>query len=316
MPKILKKSSNKKTLKNKDVLSIDQFDKELLSVIFKKAKTFKKGLFSRKELSKHIITLLFVEPSTRTFSSFAAAAKNLGAQTIEFQNPLTTSSMKKGETLEDSVKTLQCYSDLIVMRHPEKGAAKRAADALDIPLINAGDGVGEHPTQALLDVFTIQESFRKLDGIKGLIAGDLLNGRTVHSLIKALALYKGVELFLLSPKQLKITKEDYKNFSARGIKLTEIKTEKEIPKNCQFWYWTRVQKERFADLKEYEKVKNSFIITPKLLKERAGRDTIILHPLPRVGEIEVSVDTDKRAKYFEQMKNGLYIRMALLSEIL
>lgn len=305
-----------KILKNKDVLSLDQFDTAMLSSLFQSAKKIKKGSYSSKRLANKLVTLLFIEPSTRTFSSFAAAAKKLGAQTLEFQNPLQTSSMQKGETLEDSVRTLESYSDLIVMRHPEKGAAKRAADVLKIPLINAGDGVGEHPTQAMLDMFTIKEQFGKLDGIKGLFAGDLLNGRTVHSLTKGLSLYKNIEFIFLSPKKLQFPAEEIEKLQKKGVKITEIFSEKDIPKNVNFWYWTRVQKERFSNIKEYEKLKNSFIVTPKLLKERAGKETIIMHPLPRVGEIDIAVDTDKRAMYFEQMKNGLFVRMALLDAIL
>jgi aspartate carbamoyltransferase len=303
-------------LKHTDILSIEQFDRETMEYIFKNAENMKKNSYSGKKFSNTCISLLFVEPSTRTFSSFSAAAKKLGIKTIEFQNPLQTSSMVKGETLEDSVRTLECYSDLIVIRHPQKGAAQRVAQVLKIPVINAGDGVGEHPTQALLDIFTIKENFGTIDGIKGLIAGDLLNGRTVHSLIKGLSLYKNVQLFLLSPEKLKLKIEDFQYFTSKGIKLMEIFSEKEIPKDCSFWYWTRVQKERFSDSNEYEKLKHTFIVTEKLLKERGNKDMIIMHPLPRVGEIEVDIDNDKRAKYFEQMKNGLFVRMSLLSAVL
>jgi len=270
-----------------------------------------------KILSGKLVTLLFFEPSSRTFGSFSAAIKRLGGVTIDYQNPLQTSSSIKGETLEDTMRVFESYSDAIVMRHGEKGTLQRAADAVKIPVINAGDGIGEHPTQALLDVYTLYQKKGKLDGLTCLMAGDLLYGRTVHSLLKLLSLYKNNTVYLLSPSQLRLEKNFKKEIEKRGVRLIEISSQKDIPVTCDFWYWTRVQKERFTDKKEYERLKNTFVVTPDLLEEKGNKKMIIMHPLPRVGEIDVRIDADPRAVYLtEQVKNGMYIRMALLSLIL
>lgn len=270
-----------------------------------------------KILKGKLVTLLFFEPSSRTFSSFSAAVKKLGGMTIEYQNPLQTSSSIKGETLEDTMRVFENYSDAIVMRHFEKGTLQRAADSVSIPVINAGDGIGEHPTQALLDAYTIFNKTGSLKGLTGLIVGDLLNGRTVHSLLKLLSLYKNNTVYLLSPKQLRLESSFKKLVEKQGVKLTEISSQEEIPLFADFWYWTRVQKERFTDKKEYEKLKNRFVVTPELLAEKGNKKMILMHPLPRVGDIDIRVDKDPRAVYLsDQVKNGLVIRMALLSLIL
>lgn len=270
-----------------------------------------------KILKGKLVTLLFFEPSSRTFSSFSAAVKKLGGTTIEYQNPLQTSSSIKGETLEDTMKVFENYSNAIIMRHFEKGTLQRAANSVSIPVINAGDGIGEHPTQALLDAYTIFQTTKSLSGLTGLIVGDLLNGRTVHSLLKLLSLYKGNVIYLLSPKQLKLEKQFIEYIRSKGVTLIEISKQEEIPSNCHFWYWTRVQKERFTNKKEYELLKNRFVVTPDLMAEKGNKNMILMHPLPRVGDIDVKVDTDSRAVYLsKQVKNGLYVRMALLSLIL
>lgn len=315
------KLNNKKKsiLKGKDIISFGQLDTKALSMIFKTANKMKKTFTNkqtRELLKDKIVTLLFFEPSSRTFSSFAAAAKRLGAQTIEYQNPMQTSSAVKGETLEDTIKVFSVYSDLIIMRHPEIGAAEKAANATETPIINAGDGSSEHPTQALLDLYTMLNKFDRLSHLKGVIAGDLLYGRTVHSLLKGLSLYPGNTIYLLSPQRLQLPRELF-NLISKKINLIEISNENQIPENCNFWYWTRVQKERFSNLKEYEKIKHSFVINPELLKKKGGKQTIIMHPLPRVGEIHAAIDSDPRAVYLtEQIRNGLYVRMALLNLIL
>ena len=237
--------------------------------------------------------------------------------TIEYQNPTQTSSSIKGETLEDTMQVFESYSDAIVMRHFEKGTLKRAQEAVSIPVINAGDGIGEHPTQALLDAYTIYRKTKSLTGLTGVMVGDLLNGRTVHSLLKLMTLFKNNTVYLLSPAQLKLEKTFKNEIEKKGVKLIEITSQKEIPSSADFWYWTRVQKERFADKKEYEKLKNSFVVTPELMKEKASKNMILMHPLPRVGEIDNQIDADPRAVYLrDQVKNGLFIRMALLSLIL
>ncbi|NTU73529.1 aspartate carbamoyltransferase [Candidatus Roizmanbacteria bacterium] len=304
----------------KDLISIDQLDPLSIQIIFRTTQHII-DLLQKNEggdiLKGVLATLLFFEPSSRTFSSFAAAIKRLGGVTVEYQNPTTTSSTVKGETLEDTVRVFENYSDIIIMRHPMTGAPIRAAQAAHAPVVNAGDGSGEHPTQALLDMVTLFQRFGRVDHLKGVIAGDLLYGRTVHSLIKAFAMFEGNELYLLSPPELSLPPELMKEFTKKGIKLTQLETEKEIPTDCQFWYWTRVQKERFSDIKEYERVKNRYVVTPELLKERGNKEMVIMHPLPRVGEIDNRIDSDPRALYLtNQVKNGMYIRMALIALIM
>ncbi len=309
----------KSNFRGKDVVSLDQFDRKTIDILFKQVGKIKKTrtLKLLNTLKGKVAGLLFFEPSTRTFSSNAAAFKRLGGQTIDHQNPMVTSSAVKGETIEDTVRMMEQYCDILVIRHPEKGTLEKAANAALVPVINAGDGIGEHPTQALLDMFTIYEKFGKLTGLKGLMAGDMLNGRTVHSLIRGLSIFPGNTVYLLSPKQLRLSRTEFDIYSKRGIKIIEINSVKEIPKDCHFWYWTRVQKERFSNKKEYEKLKLSFILTEKLVKEKAGKNTLLMHPLPRVGEISEGVDKDRRAVYLTtEPKNGMYIRMGLFSLIL
>ena len=304
---------------NKDILSLDQFDQKSIQTLFKTAETIaaqmKKGkIFDL--LTGKVINLLFFEPSTRTFGSFVSAVKRLGGQTIEYQDPAETSSYVKGETLEDTTRVFECYSDMIIIRHPEAGAAKRVADVVQVPVINGGDGPAEHPTQALYDMFTIYQKFGHLDNLVGVIGGDLLYGRTAHSLIKGLSIYKNNTFYLLAPKPLQLSDGMIRSFTKRGVKLIPIENTEEIPTNAHFWYWTRVQKERFINGEDYEEIKNQFIITPKLAKEKGNKDMIIMHPLPRVGEIDPRLDSDPRAVYLPiQIKNGLYIRMALLALI-
>ncbi|MBW7960415.1 aspartate carbamoyltransferase [Patescibacteria group bacterium] len=307
------------SFKGKDIVSLDQFNRASILRLFKEAKILKKIPTKKllNVLKGKIATLIFFEPSTRTFSSHSVAFKKLGGQTIEYQNPLSTSSSVKGETIEDTVRVFEQYADVIVVRHPTKGTLKKVADAVRIPVINAGDGIGEHPTQALLDLFTVWEKHKKLDNLKVLMAGDLLNGRTVHSLIRGLSMFPKNTIYLLSPKQLRLSKDDFEAFSKKGVKLVEIYSAKDIPTDCHFWYWTRVQKERFNDKKEYEKLKLSFVLTKKLVDEKAGKITLLMHPLPRVGEVETELDSDYRAVYLtDEVKNGMYIRMALFKLIL
>lgn len=306
-------------LTNKSYISIDVLTPATIQEIFTQADRLRGMPFSKTSaiLRGKLVTLLFFEPSSRTFSSFSAAVKRLGGMTIEYQNPMQTSSAIKGETLEDTMRVFENYSDAIVMRHFQKGTLQRAMDAVRIPVINAGDGIGEHPTQALLDAYTIQRKTKSLSGLRGVIVGDLLNGRTVHSLMKLLSQYKKNTIYLLSPKQLRLEESFMAEIEKRGVKLIEISSQKDIPPNADFWYWTRVQKERFTNSKEYETLKNKFVVTADLLAEKGNKNMILMHPLPRVGDIDVKVDTDPRSVYLsEQVKNGLFIRMALLSLIL
>lgn len=307
--------------KGKDIISLDQFSTLDIELVLKHTKKMKEIACKAQPcdiLKGNIVALIFYEPSSRTFGSFAAAVKQLGGQTIEIQDPQHFSSVAKGETLEDTIRVFEAYSDAIVIRHPIAGTAKAASDAaFFVPVINAGDGIGEHPTQGLLDLATVFEKHKRLDNLVGVAAGDIIYGRTIHSFMKGLSLYKNNTIYLLSPKELRLTRDDYTEFTKRGLKLVEITNEADIPKNADFWYWTRVQKERFSDLEEYEKVKNKFIVTIKLIREKAGKDTIIMHPLPRIGEIDTEVDNDPRAVYLRtQIRNGHYVRMALLALIL
>lgn len=302
---------------NKDILSVDQFSKEDLTFLFKKAVLMKKIVKARRKsklLQGKIMTALFYEPSSRTFGSFISAMQRLGGGIIPLQG-MTYSSVAKGETLEDTVKTFECYSDVIVIRHPEVGSAKRAALAANVPIINAGDGIGEHPTQALLDLFTILSKFKKINGLKVAFVGDLLNGRTVHSLSKLLAKMGKVEFFFVSPKILRMPQE-IKDQLKNRVLITEAEKLDEVMKKVNVLYVTRIQKERFSNLSVYEKIKDFYSVNKKLM-EKAGKNLILMHPLPRVGEISTNVDNDSRSVYLtDQMRNGLYVRMALLAAVL
>jgi aspartate carbamoyltransferase len=306
--------------KDKDIVSLEQFDQKSILKLFKHTDELKeigqKGLPSD-ILAGKIVVLLFYEPSSRTRGSFDAAAKQLGGQTIVVENPQQFSSVSKGETFEDTIKVFEAYSDVIVLRHPEKGAAVKAAEAATlVPIVNAGDGPGEHPTQAMLDLYTIWDKKKKLTGLKGVMAGDILNGRTVHSLLRGISNFPGNEVYLLSPDELKLSKEDFDRVKGK-IKLYEIDSMEKLPKDADFWYWTRVQKERFKSEEEYKKVNNRFIVTKDAMTKYAGKNTILMHPLPRVGEILEEVDLDPRAVYLRsQIRSGMYTRMALLALIL
>lgn len=306
--------------KGKDILSLGQFSPKDIKILFSKVPKMRDIALKAKPskiIAGKMIVLLFYEPSSRTFGSFSTAVKQLGGITVEITDPQHFSSIAKGETFDDTVKVFEAYSDAIVLRHPIIGSSIKAAQiAKLVPLVNAGDGAGEHPTQTLLDMYTIYEKFGRLDNLTGVIAGDIFNGRAAKSLIKGLSLYKNNALYLLSPKELKLSKQDFNNLS-REIKLIEISDEKHMPKNAHFWYWTRTQKERFKNLKDYKKVNNHFVLNKKLTDAYAGKNTIFMHPLPRVGEIATEVDDDPRAVYLKtQIRNGLYVRMALLGLVL
>jgi aspartate carbamoyltransferase len=264
-------------------------------------------------LHGHVLANLFYEPSTRTSSSFNAAMVRLGGRVLSI-NEVVYSSVSKGESLPDTVRTLECYADVIVLRHPEVGAAATAARYAHVPIINAGDGVGEHPTQALLDLFTIQEELGRVDGLKVAMVGDLKYGRTVHSLTRLLTQYH-VELVFVSPDMLKLPPEIVAEVHGAGLAYRETDDIHNIIGDADVLYVTRVQKERFSDLALYDAVKEHYVVDPTLMA-RAKEDMIVMHPLPRVGEIAYAVDDDPRAAYFRQMRNGMYIRMALLAAVL
>ncbi len=308
--------------KGKDIVSLDQFSREDLYQLIALTHTMKRLALNCEPstlLAGTITSLLFYEPSSRTFGSFATAIKRLGGQTLDIQNPETVTSVYKGESFEDTIRVFEAYSDAIVLRHNISGAAKQAAEVAEyVPIINAGDGNNEHPTQTLLDLYTLYETFGRLDNLTGLLVGDLLNSRTIHSLIRGLSLFGGNTVYLLSPPRLKLTREDYQNLRLRGINIIEITREQDIPYDCDFWYWTRIQKERFASLEDFTSVsQETFTVTPQRMERYANKNMILMDPLPRVGTIDPSVDRDPRAVYLRsQIRNGLYTRMALLALVL
>jgi aspartate carbamoyltransferase catalytic subunit len=300
----------------KDIVSVKQFGREDLEYIFAVSHEMHDmvdhiGTFDL--LKGKILANLFYEPSTRTSSSFTAAMERLGGSVIPI-NEVKYSSVSKGESLPDTVRTLECYADVIVLRHPEVGSAAIAAKAARKPVINAGDGIGEHPTQALLDAFTIREELGHLDGLTVTLLGDLKHGRTVHSLARLLSLYK-VKLNYVSPEILRMPAELIDELKVKKIEQKEYSTLDECLPETDVLYVTRVQKERFADEALYESVKGAFVIDPKVMKAAKQR-MIVMHPLPRVGEISPDFDDDPRAAYFRQMEYGLYVRMALLAMVL
>jgi aspartate carbamoyltransferase catalytic subunit len=299
-----------------DILSVDQFNRESLDYIFEVAHEMRvlvERFGSADLLQGKILANLFYEPSTRTSSSFMAAMLRLGGQVIPINN-VQYSSVSKGESLPDTIRTLESYSDVIVIRHPEVGSAATAAYYAEKPVINAGDGVGEHPTQALLDMFTIVEELGGVDGLKIAMVGDLKYGRTVHSLTKLLLDYK-VEFTFVSPENLRMPNEILNEVKRRDHTYTETEAIQDVIAGSDVLYVTRVQKERFTDLAEYDRVKDFYVVDEELMQQ-AKEEMIIMHPLPRVGEISYAIDDDPRAAYFRQMRNGMYIRMALLAAVL
>ena len=302
----------------KDILSVKQFSREDLEYVFGVAHEMR-GMVERVGtfdlLKGKILANLFYEPSTRTSSSFTASMERLGGSVIPI-NEVKYSSVSKGESLPDTIRTLECYADVIVLRHPETGSAAIAAKAAKKPVINAGDGVGEHPTQALLDTFTIFEELGagQVDGMTVTMLGDLKYGRTVHSLARLLSLFK-VKINYVSPEILKMPKEVMDEVGAKGIPQAEYSSLEEVLPETDVLYVTRVQKERFEAPADYEKVKGAYVIDPAVMKA-AKKEMIVMHPLPRVGEISPDFDEDPRAAYFRQMEYGLYVRMALLAMVL
>jgi aspartate carbamoyltransferase len=240
--------------------------------------------------------------------------ERLGGSVIPI-NEVKYSSVSKGESLPDTVRTLECYADVIVLRHPETGSAAIAAKAAKKPVINAGDGVGEHPTQALLDTFTIKEEIGRLDNLTVTMLGDLKYGRTVHSLSRLLSSFNNIKLNYVSPDILKMPKEVMDEVAQKKVPQAEFGSLEKVLPETDVLYVTRVQKERFEDPADYEKVKGAYVIDPAIMKS-AKKDMIVMHPLPRVGEISPDFDDDPRAAYFRQMEYGLYVRMALLAMVL
>ncbi len=300
----------------KDILSVKQFQRRDLDYIFGVAHEMAEmvrrvGTFDL--LKGKILANLFYEPSTRTMASFTAAMERLGGSVIPI-NEVRYSSVSKGESLPDTVRTLERYADVIVLRHPEVGSVATAAKYTEKPIINAGDGVGEHPTQALLDLFTILEEMGRVDGLTITLLGDLKYGRTVHSLARLLSMFD-VKLNYVSPKILPMPEDVINEVAEKKISQNQYNTLDPVLAETDVLYVTRVQKERFDDLENYERVKSEFVITADILKD-AKEEMIVMHPLPRVGEISMDVDDDPRAAYFRQVEYGMYVRMALLAIVL
>jgi aspartate carbamoyltransferase catalytic subunit len=297
----------------KHAISTKQFlNKPLIEKLSVRAKEFSEMPLADypQTLKRLTIATMFFEPSTRTRLSFETAAQNLGAHIISCENANEFSSTKKGETLEDTILTLNAYADGIVLRHPAVGSARRAAKVSKVPVINAGDGAGDHPTQGLLDIYTIIKAKGTPNGLKIAMVGDLLYGRTLHSLLQLLALYK-VEFYFIAPDSLQLPVKYRKILDQAKIPYTLLNKWDGVLRKVDVTYMTRVQKERFKFIEDYQAVKDSFILTMPHVKKKK-KDAIIMHPLPRVNEIHPDVDADPRAVYFEQVKNGLYMRMALL----
>jgi aspartate carbamoyltransferase len=304
------------TLKGKDILHGNQFSKKDIDAIIKVASELEKELKKKDSLNLlkgKILATLFYEPSTRTRLSFEAAMQRLGGGIIGMGS-VESSSVAKGETLADTVRTVSQYADVIVIRHPRTGSAKEAADVTPIPVINAGDGTGQHPTQALLDIYTIRKETGSLKNLTIAMVGDLKNGRTVHALAEILYLF-GARLYFVSPDSLRMPAEITSNLKAKKIGIVETEDMMGAAAASDLVYMTRIQKERFSDLSEYERVKGSYVINEEFLK-RLKKKIIILHPLPRVDEINPEVDAYPGAAYFRQVRNGVFIRMALLAMIL
>jgi carbamoyl-phosphate synthase/aspartate carbamoyltransferase/dihydroorotase/carbamoyl-phosphate synthase/aspartate carbamoyltransferase len=304
-------------LAGQDIISVSQFDRATLSFVFARAREMREMVArvgATDLLKGHVLACLFYEPSTRTSSSFIAAMERLGGSVIPITQGVQFSSVSKGETLADTVRTLEQYADAIVLRHPEEGSARLAADYSAAPILNAGDGPGEHPTQALLDLFTIREELGTVDGLKIAMVGDLRYGRTVHSLVRLLLQYQ-VSLRFVSPEMLRLPLTLMNQVIDAGLDVRETHNVADVIKNADVLYVTRVQKERFTDLAQYEEVRNYYEITAEIMQQ-AKEKMIVMHPFPRVGEIHYSIDSDPRAAYFRQARNGMFIRMALLAAVL
>ena len=320
----------------KHIISVDQFQRRDLNILFDAAASIRKRIRSHDRgltelCAGKVMASLFFEASTRTDMSFQSAMRRLGGDVIAVSNGVRFSSMYKGENLSDTIRATGCYSDVIVLRHPQIGSSYEAGYYLDLlngridnptVAISGGDGIGEHPTQALLDIFTIFDQKKSLDNLTITLVGDLKHGRTVHSLAKLIAYYdaSGVRLCLVAPESLAMPADITDLVEAHGIRVTQTEDLRDVIAETDVIYWTRIQEERFADGAEYEGIKDRFIMTPTVMA-RAKADAILMHPLPRKHEMGTRsdhdiLDADPRSIYFEQMENGMFVRMALLVKVL
>lgn len=300
-------------LSSQNVVSFKELTNDDVQKIFRKAEKFEeigRGKETSDLLNGKILGMLFFEPSTRTRLSFKSAIQRLGGSSIGFSRP-EVSSVAKGETLADTIKTVENYCDAIVLRHPQMGSAKLAAEVSEVPILNAGDGAGHHPTQTLLDLYSIKKNFGSIKGLNIGLVGDLKYGRTVHSLAYAASRFDN-KLYLISPSGLEMPREIINDLRDKGKEVEETSSVEEVLPQLDVLYVTRIQKERFSDPSEYNKVKDSYVIDLDLL-ESAKSELKVLHPLPRVDEISSEVDSSPHAKYFDQVFSGVVVRMALLA---
>jgi len=301
--------------KGRDIVDILDFSRKELEGLFHATVDFEEAKKDTSEvLRDKVMALAFFEPSTRTRMSFEASMLRLGGKTVDL-GELRTSSVAKGENLADTVRMLDFYSDVIVIRHWLEGASRFAADVCIKPIINAGEGMRNHPTQTMIDLYEIWREFGKIDGLTIAAVGDIRHARSASSLLLGLSLFDVRKIFLVSPEPLRARQETKDRLRASKIEFEETKSLVGLEESLDVLYVTRVQKERYTDPAEYERVKMSYVISEDIVK-RMGPDSIILHPLPRVDELGASIDKYKQARYFQQAKRGLYVRMALLESIL
>ena len=299
----------------KNIISIKDLNKSDIDYIIDEASKLEDIAKSREiseELKGKILGLMFFEPSTRTKMSFETSMKRLSGECIGFENT-GSSSVSKGESIADTAKMFEGYCDALVIRHEMEGVSKFISDIVDVPVINAGDGAGQHPTQTLLDLYTIKKEIGHIDNIKIALIGDLKYGRTVHSLANALTLYDNVELYFVSPDKLKMPQEILHDLDKAGMSYTETSNISDVINKVNVLYVTRIQKERFADIDDYLEIKGAYIINKKMLE---GKDLIVMHPLPRIDEIDGDVDDTKYNKYFTQAANAVPVRMAILKTLI
>jgi aspartate carbamoyltransferase catalytic subunit len=299
-------------MKDKSLVSITDYSKEEYLRILDLAAEFEKNPHQQ-ILNGKLVATLFYEPSTRTRLSFETAINRLGGRVIGFSDS-SSSSVSKGESLKDTIKIVSSYCDLIVMRHPLEGAARYASEVSSVPIVNAGDGANQHPSQTLLDMYSIKKTQGRLDNLNIFLVGDLKYGRTVHSLLMAMTQFNPT-FYFISPDELKMPDEYKTILDQLSLKYYEYRDFADIIDKADIFYMTRVQKERFSDPIEYEKVKNAFVLQNAMLKN-SRPNMRILHPLPRVNEISLDVDDDEKAYYFTQATNGVYVRQAIISSIL
>ena len=305
-------------MKLNHIIKAQQFDIDILSEIFKSASKIKTDLERGKKINKlkgKILATVFYEPSTRTRLSFESAMIRMGGSVITTENAKEFSSAAKGENIEDTIRVMQAYSDAIVIRHYEEGTAKKASSVSNIPIINAGDGPGQHPTQSLIDLYTIKQELGDINGISIAMIGDLANGRTVRSLCYLLSKYKKVNIFFVAPPIVAM-KDDIKQFLLKkNVNFIEETDLKKVSKKVDVIYQTRIKKERFSNMEDYEKAYGKYTIDQEILSNMSN-NSIIMHPLPRLNEISQDIDNDPRADYFRQAHNGIYVRAALLKYLL